>query len=193
MVNISRNIYFWRMSQFQLAVVLDWAAIKLSLGKETVSGTVRPKSTCPHPSAHLWTNIWPQIWTLMHFCRDRAPSLSWKSTNMVNLVNRNASMWKAVFSYSLYCYSTQLEVSSALYPMSNVFTCDLPKGQRNLFAEMASGGTAGGHGELCPLIKPTELKAPTSFISPTPKVAFGATGNSWTPGFLAYATFSEWD
>lgn len=42
-----------------------------------------------------------------------------------------------------------------------------------------------------PLIKPTELKTLTSFILPAPKVTFRATGKSWTPGFLAYATFSE--
>ena len=51
-------------------------------------------------------------------------------------------------TYSSYCCSTQLEVFSALRPMSSIFVRDLPKGQRNLFAEMASGGTAGGHGEL---------------------------------------------
>lgn len=51
-------------------------------------------------------------------------------------------------THSLYCCSTQLEVFSALCPMSNIFMYDLPKGQRNLFAEMASGGTAGGHWEL---------------------------------------------
>lgn len=51
-------------------------------------------------------------------------------------------------TYPLYCYSTQLEVFSVLHPMSNIFMRDLPKGQRTLLAEMASGGTAGGHGEL---------------------------------------------
>lgn len=60
------------------------------------------------------------------------------------------SVWEKLYSltYSLYCYSTQLDVFSVLCPMSNIFMHNLPKGQRNLFAEMASGGTAGGHRKL---------------------------------------------
>lgn len=172
---------------------MDWAVIKLSLVKRTVSRTGRPKSTCLHPSVKLSTSIWPQIWTLMHFSTDWAPWFSWKNTNMLHIGTVNASMWKVVFSYSLYCYSAQLEVFSALCPTSNIFMHNLFKGQRNLFAEMASGRTAGGHQELSWRSSDKTRWVKSSYIiHPTcSKGSIWSYRKSSIPIFLVYAVFSE--
>lgn len=94
-------------------------------------------------------------------------------------------------TYSLYCYSTQLEVFSALCPTSNIFMHDLPKGQRNLFAEMASGGTAGGHGELSGRSSDkTSWAQSSSVIHPTcSKCRSGSYCNALNSQFLSVCYF----
>lgn len=157
-------------------------------------GRVKPKSTCLHPSAELRTSIWSQAWTLMPVSRDWAPWFLWKKSNNASFsVCKHQYVKTCVLLLILYCYCTQLEIFSVYAPWATSL-CSTHLKVKEISLQgwlQVEQLEATENYQEGPLIKPTELKTLTSFILPAPKIAFRATGKSWTPGFLAYATFSE--